>query len=228
MSGTKELTRALLQTSLFGAVSAQDLEPLIEQSRLVECEAGEILFSAGDPSRGLYLVLSGRTRAYRHGPDAREQVIHEDPPGSTFPEVAVFDGEPYPSTVVAVERSRLLFLPSRLVLQFCLDHPEVALSALRSLSSRLRRATGMVEGFALRDVSQRLAEYLLKEWNRLGDRDPFQLRHSNQEIADSIGTVREVVSRSFAKLQRMGWIRKEARAVEILDPTALQEHAEGF
>jgi CRP-like cAMP-binding protein len=217
--------RTLMRTELFAEAGEPALRELMEHARRVGVSAGEHLFSAGDPSLGLFVVVAGRTRAIRHGADGREQVIHEDTPASTFPEVAVFDDGPYPSSVTAVEDSELLFFPKEVVRSFCLRHPEVALSALKVLSRRLRKATGMVETLSLLDVSQRLAQYLVQECPvRNG---VLELRHNNQEIADLIGTVREVVSRAFNKLHRLGLIRKRGRVVEILDSEALNEHAAG-
>jgi CRP/FNR family transcriptional regulator len=223
----EDRVKALKQTVLFKGVLEEDLEQLIPSSRLIRLESDQILFSAGDPSEGLYVVLEGRTRAVRHGADGKEQVIHEDTPFSTFPEVAVFDDGPCPSSVVSLEKSVLLLLPKEHVQNFCILHPEVAMSALRVLSRRLRKATGMVEDLSLKDVSQRLAEFLLRQLQENSGHSCLELRYSNQEIADMIGTVREVVSRAFSKLQRKKWIRKEGRFVEILDRASLQNHVEG-
>ncbi|MFZ0430776.1 MAG: Crp/Fnr family transcriptional regulator [Acidobacteriota bacterium] len=225
-----ERLTVLSSTRLFGDGEPKDLLELASVASERRLAGGAYLFSAGDPSRGLFVVVTGRTRAVRHGIDGREQIIHEDGPGSTFPEVAVFDDGPYPSSVVAVEDSLLLFIPKQEVRAFCLRHPGTALRALRILSGRLRRATGMVEDLSLRDVSQRLAEYVLGEARKqagAGRPQVVELVHSNQEIGDLIGTVREVVSRSFAKLQRRGWIRKQGHCVEILDEAGLVGHVEG-
>lgn len=220
---------ALKRTRLFALLTEQALEGLIARCHEVHLEAGEILFTGGEQAKGLFVVVEGRTRALRHGPDGREQIIHEDGPGATFSEVAVFDGGSYPSSVIAVEESHLLMLPTSDVRRFCLAHPEVALAALEVLSYRLRKATGMVEDFALKDVGQRLAEYLLEEAGEDSEsvKTPLLLRHTNQEIADLIGTVREVVSRAFTKLQKQGWIDKAGRRVRINDPEALGDYLEG-
>jgi CRP/FNR family transcriptional regulator len=192
----------------------------------VNLASSEFLFSAGDLCQGLYIVLEGRTRAIRHGLDGREQVIHEDVPYSTFPEVAVFDDGPCPSTVIAVEDSQLLLIPRKTVLQFCLSHPQVAMDTLRLICTRLRKATGLVEDLSLKDVSQRLAEFLLKQE---GASDlTFELKRSNQEIADLIGSVREVVSRAFSKLQKKGWIQKKGHHIELVDVNGLKQHIEGL
>jgi CRP/FNR family transcriptional regulator len=224
----EDRVNALKATVLFKEVLEEDLEELVPSSRVIRLESGQILFSAGDPSQGLYVVLEGRTRAVRQGADGKEQVIHEDTPFSTFPEVAVFDDGPCPSSVISLEESVLLLLPKEHVRNFCILHPEVAMSALRVLSRRLRKATGMIEDLSLKDVSQRLAEFLLKQLQENSGRSCLELRYSNQEIADMIGTVREVVSRAFSKLQRKKWIRKDGRSVEILDRASLQNHVEGY
>lgn len=229
---TKERTAALRKTAIFGAAPEADLPALLTRARQIRLKKGEVLFTAGQASRGMYVVVEGRTCASRLAADGREQVIHEDRAGATFAEVTVFDDGPYPSSVTAVEDTVLLFLPKGDVRRFCARHPDVALSALRLLSMRLRKATGMVEGFALRDVSQRLSEYLLKgARQRAGPgnsgRQLFKLTHTNREIANMIGTVHEVVSRSFARLEKQGWIRKDGRVVEILDERALTRHAHG-
>jgi len=219
---TGQRLSTLSRSRLFRAASEEELKKLGHEAREVRLEAGEFLFSAGDPSAGLFVVISGRTRAVRHSPEGREQVIHEDSVGSTFPEVAVFDDGPYPSTVMAVEASTLLFIPKERVRQFCLRNPEVALEALRILASRLRKTSGLAENLSLKGVDQRLAEFLLAQ-ARSRSAAKFELTHSNQEIADLIGTVREVVSRAFGRLQRKGWIRKSGRHIELLRPAELED-----
>jgi len=220
---------ALQATEFFRNMTPEALKSLAERAEVRKLDAGEFLFSAGEPCRGLFVVVDGWTRAFRHGADGREQVIHEDGPGSTFPEVAVFDDGPYPSTVVAAYDTTLLFLRKEDIKRFCLAHPEAALSALRILSRRLRRATGMVERFALLEVSQRVAGYLIQQvppgdWRKSVE---LELKHTNQDIADRVGTVREVVSRAFANFQRRGWLEKENRIVRIKDIEALKRYAAG-
>jgi CRP/FNR family transcriptional regulator len=86
----------------------------------------------------------------------------------------------------------------------------------------------MVEDLSLKEVSHRLAEFILNQLDELGrSEDRFELVHSNQEVADIIGTVREVVSRAFTKLQQNGWIHKVGRSIRILDRKALEEHTTG-
>lgn len=225
---TMRAAEILAKTRLFSEMNISDLEPLATHARTQNLSSGDILFTAGEPSSHWFIVVSGRTRALRHGSDGREQIIHEDLPYSSFSEVAVFDRGPYPSTVIAVEDSQLLTAPSEQLRHFCLQNPSAALAALELMSQRLRKATGLVEDLALREVGQRLAEYLLRTAAKTaGDNFDLELQHTNQEIADSIGTVREVVSRGFSRFQRKGWIHKQGRSVQILQLDKLRDYMIG-
>jgi CRP/FNR family transcriptional regulator len=87
---TREKAAALRKTLFFSAASEADLRPILMRAREVRLKKGEVLFTAGQASRGMYVVLQGRTCASRLGPDGREQIIHEDGAGATFAEVTVF------------------------------------------------------------------------------------------------------------------------------------------
>src|SRR3954453_14745730 len=69
--------------------------------------AGEVLFLAGAPARGLFVVLEGRVRVVR-GAGGRPHVIHEETAGGTLGEVPMFEGSTYPATAVAAEPTRCL------------------------------------------------------------------------------------------------------------------------
>src|SRR5207253_5621884 len=121
----------------------------------------EVLFVAGEEARGLFVIVEGALRAFREGVDGREQVIHVERAGATIAELPVFDDRPYPSTVAAEEDSLLLFIDKQDVRRLCLEHPQIALAALKLLAGRLRRCAELVEALSLREVDERLARWLL-------------------------------------------------------------------
>ena len=89
-------------------------------------------------------------------------------PGSTFNDVAVFDGGPNSDSAVAVERTTVGFIPKGAVMRLVDSHPEVAKAALRLLSSRQHALGLVVEDLALRDVTARIARLLLAGAGRHG------------------------------------------------------------
>lgn len=220
---------ALRRTQIFGELDEPQLLALAGRATERRLSHGEVLFVAGDEARGLYVVVEGAVRAFRESVDGREQVIHVERAGATIAEVPVFDEGTYPSTVSAEEDSILLFIDKREVRRLCLEHPQIALAALKLLAGKLRKCAELVEALSLHEVDQRLARLLLAEALRQGVREgsriAVDLVLTNQQIASRIGTVREVVSRALARLQQNDLIRVEGRRVYIADEEALKSYA---
>lgn len=218
--------RALQRTELFGQVPGSALKKLAAVSSLRALRKGEILFSAGEAATGLFVVVAGSLRAFRHTIEGREQTIHVESAGATLAEVPIFDRGSYPSTVQAEEDSQVLFLPTEAVHQFLIENPEAALSALGLLARRLRYVTGLAEKLALRDVAQRLAAMLVEESVRrtgqCADGAAFSLPLSHQSIAARLGSVREVITRNLRKLADDEVISIRGHHIVVLDGEALQ------
>ncbi len=214
---------ALALSHLFHGCPSSALESLARVAEFRQLDKGQILFLAGEPARGLFVIVSGSIRAFRVNAKGREQTIHVESAGATLAEVPVFDDGNYPATAVAEEPSKLLFLGKDDVQRFLIANPSVALNALRLMAGRLRRHAELVDSLALKDVGQRLAQLLLQEARAQGDRD---LDFSNQQLAARVGSVREVVSRTLARLAQNGLIETRPRGITILDEPGLERFAQ--
>lgn len=217
---------ALRRTALFGELEEAPLEALAERAVERRLARGEQLFGAGEQARGLYVVVAGSLKAYRMSLDGREQIIHVEREGATLAEVPAFDDGPTPSNVAAESDAVVLFIDKRDVRRLCLEHPGIAIAALKLLAGRLRRCSDLVATLSLQDVSQRLARFLLSEaaarGERSGERIVLDLPLTKEQIATRIGSVREVVSRAFTRLQSDGLVLVEGHSVTILDEEALR------
>jgi CRP/FNR family transcriptional regulator len=135
-----------------------------------------------------------------------------------------------PSTVAGEEDSTLLFIPKAEVHRLLLDHPRIALAALKVLATRLRNCASLVETLSLHDVDRRLARLLLGEARNSGTRGPagfqFEFVLTHQQIASRIGSVREVVSRAYSRLQQAGLVRVDGKKVLIPSERALADYIE--
>jgi CRP-like cAMP-binding protein len=220
---------ALRRTVLFGELSDDELRALADRAVEQRLARGAILFIAGEEARGFYVIVEGAVRAFRESFDGREQVIHVERAGATIAEVPMFDDGTYPSTVAAEEDSVILFIDKRDVRSLCLNHPNIALAALKVLAGRLRSCAELVEALSLHEVDQRLARLLLGEARSRGRRTEegivFELSLTNQQIAARIGTVREVVSRALSRLQQNEFIAVTGRVVTIFDEETLRVFA---
>lgn len=230
MQMTLDKIAALKRTALFRVLDDETLRSVATLATPRSFHKDEVLFIAGQKAQGLYIIVQGSVRAFRESTDGREQVIHVETAGATIAEVPVFDDGNYPSTVAAEEDTQVLFLDKRDVRQLCMRHPEIPMAGLRFLAERLRRCAELVETLSLKDVSQRVARFLLSEASRQGQKTSrgtlLNLGQTHQQIAARVGTVREVISRSFSRLQQDGLIIVEDRMLTIPDEAKLTEFAD--
>lgn len=222
---------------LFGNLQPEQLTELSALARKRELAQGELLFLAGEKAAGLFVIVSGRIRAFRVNMQGREQTIHIEREGATLAEVPVFDDGSYPATAVAEEPTTVLFLEKSDIRRFMLQHPEVSLTALKLMAQRLRGHADLVDALSLQQVGQRLARFLLSlsrdRGSRTGAGLQFDLALSNEDLARRVGSVREVISRTLTRLERDGLIAHlpgtksgKRRRLLIADEAALAKYAE--
>ena len=120
--------------------------------------------------------------------------------GQTIAEVTVFSGKDYPAYAQAITNSTLLFLPKLQLLDILREYPEIALRMLAALSERQRRFAEMIEDLSLRDVSCRLAKYLLNLASEKKS-NTFSLDMQKSELALKLATIPETLSRNLKKLK---------------------------
>ena len=186
---------------------------------------GEMLFSEGEPCNGIHIIARGRVRIFKTSINGREQVLAVDGPGESIAELPVFDGGPYPASAVAVEDTEIAFISRRDFRAYCLEHPEVALKVLAVVGARLRRLVGIIEELSFTTIRQRLVSTLLRLAENEGKKTTcgieFLLPASHQELANQLGTVRELVSRNLMRLQAEGLLDVEARQIVVKDMKGL-------
>lgn len=211
---------------LFAALDQAELSSLANRAHLRRYAQGEVLFAERDACQGLYVLVSGRVRIFKTSASGREQVLAVEEPGSSFAELPVFDGGPYPASASAMCDTEVLFISRADVRALCLERPEVALKILQVVAARQRRVVAVIEELSFTTVRHRLVSWLLRQATSNGRRTErgttITLPSSHQELAAHVGTVRELVSRNLTRLQAQGFIAVDAREITILDPEGLE------
>lgn len=211
----------LEKTALLSNLSREELQMLATRTVRKLFNAGELLFSEGEPCSGLHIIALGKVRIFKTSVNGREQVLAVNVPGESVAELPVFDGGPYPASAAAVENTEIAFISRRDFHAFCVEHPEVPLKVLSVVGARLRRLVGIIEELSFTTIRQRLIATLVK----LGQNDgkqtdrgiEFLLPATHQELANQLGTVRELISRNLMRLQAEGLLDVDARQIVIRD-----------
>lgn len=205
---------ALRHVAMFASVSEPVLQEILAACRERVYMKGETLFVERDPPRGLMVLWRGGLKIYKLGDTGREQILDIVMPGGSVAELPLLDGMPYPASCQAMEDSIVLEMQVPEFHRLVERHPELSRAIIATLSMRLRRMVGLVEEISLKAVRERFVTFLLE---LAAGSDSFELTLTNQDIASRIGTVREIVSRSFSRLVHEGAIKLEGRTVTILD-----------
>lgn len=198
------------------------LHALSEHGRERRYDAGATLFAAGGEPRGMHLIVEGRVRVLRGG-GGRPHVIHAAGPGDTLGEVPLFAGGDYPATAVAAEPTRCLLLGRDAIGAAIAADPSFAFLLLGRLAGRVRELVDRLDARAALSVPERLAEYLLARPRTRTSPPRVSLGMTQTELAEELGTVREVIVRSLLALRTKGLITSLGGGrFEILDEEALR------
>ena len=226
MNGQRtDLASALGKTALLSDLSPIDLQTLAARTVRKLFAPGELLFSEGEPCNGLHIVSRGKVRIFKTSVNGREQVLAVNVAGESIAELPIFDSGPFPASALAVEEAEIAFISRRDFQRYCLERPEVSLKVLSAVGARLRRLVGIIEELSFTTIRQRLITALVKlaqnEVWKTGRGIEFNLPASHQELANQLGTVRELISRNLARLQAEGLLEVEARQIVVKDPAGL-------
>jgi len=193
----------------------EDIAPLIHE---LSVERGNILFSEGEPCKGLYFVVEGSIKVSRVSPEGRDQVLAVVGRGQTFNDVPVFDGGPCPATATALEGSVVGLIPMDLMHRLVRRHWSVAEGMLTVFASRLRGLVSLVADLTHLDVTGRVAKVLIAYHSASGQSG---MDLGQQDLASIVGSTREVVSRSLRSLEEQGAIVRKSRGLEVISSEKL-------
>lgn len=188
-------------------------------------DQGQILFSEGEPTAGLFLVEEGTVKICRYALDGREHILHLARRGDTFNDVSALDGGGNPAFAIAFSRVRVWRLARADLRRLVGVHPELAWSLIVNLASRSRHLVNSVQDLAMRNVRGRLAR-LLVEQAEAAERGLEPEFLTQEEMANRLGTVREVVGRTLRSLAAEGIISMERQRIVIADRARLQQESE--
>jgi CRP/FNR family transcriptional regulator len=169
---------------------------------------GQVLWRAGAEPRGLFVILDGAVRVVR-ARDGRQQVVHVETAGATLGEVPLFASGRYPATAVAAAPTTCAVLDRAAVEAAIAADAGVAFALLESLAGRVRTLVDRLDRRA-QPVAERLRAVVLARHEAAGG-GTFTLGRTQAELAEELGTVREVLVREVRALVSAGVLERVGR-----------------
>lgn len=175
--------------------------------------AQTILLNEGDSGGSLYIVIEGRLRAFASSADGRDVVLSEHGAGEYVGELSL-DGTARSASVKTVEATTCCVVQAAQLPGFLAEHPEFALHLTQKLTRMVRRLTEQVKSLALQDVYGRMVRLLMELSEPVGEERLVREKLTQQDIAERVGSSREMVNRVMKELTTGGYVAlREGRHV---------------
>jgi CRP/FNR family cyclic AMP-dependent transcriptional regulator len=165
---------------------------------------GRLLIEEGDVGDTIYIILSGRLRAFSSGDGGREITYGTYGPGEYVGEMSL-DGGERSASVEVIARAECAVVTRTTLESFIGQRPSFAFELLSKVIARARAATMSARQMALNDVYGRLKSLLESSSNSNG---LLSERWTHQAIADRLGCSRPMVSRLVKDLERGSFIAR--------------------
>ncbi|HSW33535.1 MAG TPA: Crp/Fnr family transcriptional regulator [Steroidobacteraceae bacterium] len=205
----------------FDSLGDSALEAVLDRVQLLRVPAGTPMFGEGSPCRQFPLVLEGSIRVAK-GSDGRELQLYRVMPGEScvLTGGCLVGGRDYPATGVVEQDARLVVLPKPVFDELLSTHAPFRQYVFSLFAERLTELMALVEAVAFHKLDRRVAGALL------GHGRVVELTH--QQLADEVGSVREIVTRILRSFADQGLVRLSRGSVEVLDAGGLRRVAEGM
>ena len=220
---TADVKSILRRTDLLRSAPDEVLDAVATASRLRVFRRGQVVFTRGDPSDTLFVVISGRVKVVVRSADGGELTLTIIQPGGVFGELGIADGGPRSADADALDECQLLLVPLETVQGICAREPPVVQALLNSTTATLRRLTEAVSDLVFLDLPRRVAKVLLSLPR--GDDGVIRPALSQEELAHQAGGTRQSINATLRGFETRGWIEVHDRAVTIRQVPALRRFA---
>jgi CRP/FNR family transcriptional regulator len=192
---------------------------LKQHARIAEAPVGAIGYREADPCNAYVMRLAGRSRVYKISESGREIVLYRVGAGSTcvLTTTCLLGRSHYPASTVVEEAVRDVVVPAATFHQLMIESEVFRRFVLSNYGDLISDLIVLVDEVAFHSIASRLAGLLVAG----------SVKATHQQLADELGSAREVVSRELKEFERQGWVKLGRASIEVLDRAALQHKMNG-
>jgi CRP/FNR family transcriptional regulator, anaerobic regulatory protein len=199
----------------------QGLEPeaksLLQQyARIVEAPVGTIGYAEGMPCNAYVLRLAGQSRVYKLSSSGREILLYRVMAGETcvLTTTCLLGGSDYPASTMVEQAIRDVIVPKVVFNQLMIDSAVFRRFVMENYGALISDLIVLLDEVAFHTLDARLAKLLLGTGSQ-------HITRTHQQLADELGTAREVVSRQLKRFEQKGWVSLGRGQIELLDQAAI-------
>ena len=212
------------QCPVFKGIPEPETKMLLDKIhfQIKKYEKNEIVVFAGEKVNNLMIVLSGSVRGEMIDYSGKTVKIEDVEAPKPLAAAFIFGKENrYPVTVTANEKVKILLIPVSEFLKLLQLNTQLLKNYLFSISTRAQFLSGKLHFLSFKTIKGKVAHFLLQ--NTGEEFHSFQLKHTQQQLADLFGVTRPSLARVFSQMQKDKLIRIEKKTVTLLDKAALNK-----
>ncbi|MCK5359705.1 MAG: Crp/Fnr family transcriptional regulator [Gammaproteobacteria bacterium] len=185
-------------------------------------DAGQWIFREGDECPAYILCLEGKIRIQKVSTEGREIMLYRIKPGQgcVLTTASLLSGTPYMAESITETKLRAMSISKEDFFKGLAMSPDFRDFIFTAYGSQLASVMQLVKDIAFDPLDIRLARRLLADAD-----DEGILNVTHQDLATSLGSVREVITRELKKLKQKGWIDRDRGKVQITNHTEISRFA---
>ena len=185
---------------------------LAKSARIAEAPVGAIGYREGAPCGAYVMRLAGKSRVYKMSTGGREILLYRVGAGETcvITTTCLLGNSDYPASTIVEEPIRDVLIPANAFHQLMIDSAVFRKFVMTNYGALISDLIVLLDEVAFHNLDARLAKVLL-------DAKSNDITRTHQQIADELGTAREVVSRQLKRLEQKGAVNLGRGHVEIID-----------
>ena len=199
------------------ALSDEWIQEFEKYSTVKTYSKGTLIFSEGDEADGLFVIRDGQVKVFMSDDTGKEMQIADLGPREIVGEVASLDGQPRTASVSALANTKVSKASLGDFKRFLEENPGLAYEIIRVMTARIREHATSISNLAFKNVYGRvvwlLEKYSVEDENGTSSTNR---KFTQQDIADMVGSSREMVSRVVTELVKGDYISIDQKIITIL------------
>jgi len=199
--------------------SARDM--LLKYARMVEAPVGTVGYREGGSCGAYVMRLAGRSRVFKVSSSGREILLYRVHAGETcvITTTCLLGNSDYPASTIVEEAIKDVIIPSAVFNQLMIDSRVFRTFVMTNYGALISDLIVLLDEVAFHNLDARLAKLLLEAGTN-------SVKKTHQQMADELGTAREVISRQVKRFEQKQWVALGRGQLEVLDRAALTKLAQ--
>lgn len=210
--------------SIFGILTDEQRQLLYEYHSCTSYKKGEIIYKEGDKPSGLICLSKGKVKVFKEGVSGREQIVRMTRPIGFIGYRAIFAGDHYISSAVAIEDSHICIIEKDALFEVIKKNGDLALAMLKELATELGFSNERTVTLTQKHIRGRLAEsllFLVETFGYEDDKQTIKVYLSREDIANLSNMTTSNAIRTLSSFAHEKVISLDGRKIKVLEPHRL-------